>query len=71
MSELFTLIKSFARREKVKLDSSNYATKEDMKNEPGVDTSKFAKKIDLASLKSNLDQLDTNKLKNAQTKKIN
>ena len=71
MSELFPLIKSFARREKVKLDSSNYATKEDMKNEPGVDTSKFAKKIDLASLKSNLDQLDTNKLKNAQTKKIN
>ena len=49
MSELFTLIKSFARREKVKLDSSNYATKEDMKNEAGVDTSKFAKKIDLAS----------------------
>ena len=68
MSELFTLIKSFARREKVKLDSSNYATKEDMKNEPGVDTSKFAKKIDLASLKSNLDQLDINKLKNARTK---
>ena len=68
MSELFTLIKSFARREKVKLDSSNYATKEGMKNEPGVDTSKFAKKIDLASLKSNLDQLDINKLKNARTK---
>ena len=68
MSELFTLIKSFARREKVKLDSFNYATKEDMKNEAGVDTSKFAKKIDLASLKSNLDQLDINKLKNARTK---
>ena len=68
MSELFTLIKSFARREKVKLDSSNYATKEGMKNEAGVDTSKFAKKIDLASLKSNLDQLDINKLKNARTK---
>ena len=71
MSELFTLIKSFARREKVKLDSSNYATKEGMKNEAGVDTSKFAKKIDLASLKSNLDQLDINKLKNARTKQIN
>ena len=68
MSELFPLIKSFARREKVKLDSSNYATKEDMKNEAGVDTSKFAKKIDLASLKSNLDELDINKLKNARTK---
>ena len=68
MSELFTLIKSFARREKVKLDSSNYATKEGMKNEAGVDTSKFAKKIDLASLKSNLDQLDINKLKNARNK---
>ena len=68
MSELFPLIKSFARREKVKLDSSNYATKEDMKNEAGVHTSKFTKKIDLASLKSNLDQLDINKLKNARTK---
>ena len=37
---------------KVELDLSNYATKTDLKNVTGVDTSKFAKKIDLANLKS-------------------
>ena len=34
-----------------------------LKNATGVDTSKFAKKVDLASLKSNVDQLDIDKLK--------
>ena len=51
-------------RVKVKLDLSNYATKTDWKNATGVDTSKFAKKVDLASLKSNVDKLDIDKLKN-------
>ena len=37
----------------VKVDLYNYATKSDLKNATGVDTSKFAKKFDLASLKSN------------------
>ena len=40
----------------VELDLSNYATKADLKNAAGVDTSKFAKKDDLASLKSNVDE---------------
>ena len=44
---------------------SNYATKADLKNATGVDTSKFAKKVDLANLKSNVDKLDIDKLKNA------
>ena len=35
------------------------------KNEIGVDTSKFAKKVDLVSLRSNVDELDIDKLKNA------
>ena len=48
---------------KVELDLSNYATKADLKNANGVDTSKFAKEIDLASLKSNADKLDIDKLK--------
>ena len=43
---------------------SNYETKADLKNATGVDTSKFAKKFDLASLKSNVDKLDIDKLKN-------
>ena len=34
---------------KVELDLSNYATKADLKNATGVDTSKYAKKVDLAN----------------------
>ena len=41
---------------------SNYATKVDLKNATALDTSKFAKKVNLASLKSNEDKLDINKL---------
>ena len=40
----------------------NYATKFDLKNAAGVHTSKFAKKADLASLKSDIDKLDIDKL---------
>ena len=46
---------------------SDYATKTDLKNATGVDTSKFAKKVDLAILKSNVDKLYINKLKNVPT----
>ena len=42
----------------------NYAAKSDLINTTGVDTSDFAKKADSASLKSNVDELDINKLKN-------
>ena len=42
---------------KVELDLFNNATKADLKNATGVDTSKFAKKVDLASLKSNVEKL--------------
>ena len=48
---------------KVELDLSHYTTKADLKNAAGVDTSKFAKKVDLASLKSNVEKLDIDKLK--------
>ena len=43
---------------------SNYATKRDLKNATGVDTSVFAKRIDLANPKSDLDKLDIDKVKN-------
>ena len=43
---------------------SNYATKIDFKNATGIDTSSFAKKVALASLKSNVEKLDNDKLKN-------
>ena len=50
MSEFFPQPKSSGRTVKVELDLSNYATKADLKNETGVDASKFVKTIDLASL---------------------
>ena len=46
----------------VKVDLSNYATKADIKNISHVDTSGFALKTNLASLKSEVDKLDTDKL---------
>ena len=49
---------------KVELDLSNIVTKADLKNEKGVDTLEFAKKTDLANLKSDVDRLDMDKLKN-------
>ena len=56
--------KSLGGRVKVELDLSNYVTKAELKNATGVDTSKFAKKVDLANLKSNADELDVDKFKN-------
>ena len=50
MSEFFPQPKSSGRTVKVELDLSIYATKADLKNETGVDASKFVKTIDLASL---------------------
>ena len=47
-------MKSLGGRVKVELDLYNKATKADLKNATGTDTSKLDKKIDLASLKSNL-----------------
>ena len=54
MNEFFPEPKSSGWRVKVELDLSNYATKTDLKNVTGVDTSKCAKKVDLANSKSNL-----------------
>ena len=67
MSKYFPEAKSLRGKVKVELDFSNYATKTDLKNATGVDTSKLAKKVDLANIKSNVDKLDIDKLKNVQT----
>ena len=64
MSEYFPERKSSGGRVKVELDLSNYATKADLKNATGVDTSKSAKMVYLSNLKSDIDKLDTDKLKN-------
>ena len=63
MKGYFPEPKSLEDRVKVELDLSNYAIKAELKNATGVDTSKFAKKIDSADLKSNFDKLDIDKLK--------
>ena len=52
---------------KVKLDLSDCATKIDFKNARAVETLKFANKVDLANLNSNVDKLDIDKLKNVPT----
>ena len=52
---------------KVQLDQSNYATKSDFKNATGADTSQFAKKDDLANLKSEVDKLNIDKLSELDT----
>ena len=67
MIEQFSEPKSLGGRVKVELDLSNYATKADLKNGGGVDTSDFAMKTDLANLKSDVDKLDIDKLKNVPT----
>ena len=41
---------------------NNYARKSKVKNVTGVDTSDFAKKADLASLKSEVNELDVDRL---------
>ena len=65
MSECFPKLNSLGANVKVELDLSNYATKADFKKV--VDTSSFAKKIDLANLKSNADKSYNDKLKNVAT----
>ena len=44
MGKYFPKLKSFGANVKVELNLSNYATKADLKNATGVDTSDFAKK---------------------------
>ena len=65
MSEYFIKSKDLGGRVKVELDLSNYPTKADLKKVTGAYTSKFGKKVDLASLKSDSDKLDIDKFKNA------
>ena len=47
----------------VKVDLSNYVTKDDIKNITHVDTSSFALKTNLANLKTEVDKLDIDKLR--------
>ena len=59
--------KSSSNNVKVELDLTNYATKTDLKNITHVDVSSFASKTNLAALKTEVDKIDTDKLKTAPT----
>ena len=64
---IFPRTKIFFRESKVELDLCNYATKVYLKNGAVVDTSHFANKVNLASLKSEADKLAIDKLRNVTT----
>ena len=52
MSEYFPKPQSHKENIKVKIDLSNYATKEDIKTITHIDTSSFALKTNLSNLKT-------------------
>ena len=54
--------RSFGGKVNVKVDLSNYATKTDLINVTRVYTSKFALETSLANVKTEVDQIDIDKL---------
>ena len=63
MSQYFPAYNNSSENIKVELDLSNYATKKDIKDITHVDTSSYALKTNLAALKTEVDNIDTDKLK--------
>ena len=67
MSQYYPPYRRSSNNIKVELDLVNYATKTDLKNITHVDVSSFASKTNLAALKTEVDKIDTDKLKTAPT----
>ena len=63
MSKFFPPYRGVSNDIKVELDLSNYATKDDVKHIRHVDVSSYTTKANLAALKSEVDKIDTDKLK--------
>ena len=63
MNQYFPPYNNFGENIKVELDLSNYATKKYIKDITHVDTSSYALKTNLAALKTEVDKIDTDKLK--------
>ena len=63
MTQYYPPYRSSSNNIKVKLDLVNYATKTDLKNITHVDVSSFTSKTNLAALKTEVDKIDTGKLK--------
>ena len=55
--------KPFRGNVKVELDLSSYATKLELKEATGIDNSNYALKSNLVSLKTEVDNIDVDKLK--------
>ena len=68
MSQYFPkTYKPFGRDINIKVNLSNCATKTHIKNISDIDTSRFALKSNLASVKTEVDKLDIDKLKGLPT----
>ena len=67
MSIYYPPYKSSSNNIKVELDLSNHAAKNDLKNITPVDVSSFASKTNLATLKTEVDKIDVDKLKTIPT----
>ena len=63
MSQYFPPYRSSTGNVKVQLDLTNYATKDDVKNITHVDVSSHTSKTNLEALKTEVDKIDTDKLK--------
>ena len=63
MSQYFPPYNNSGENIKAELDLSNYATEKDIKDITHVDTSSYALKTNLAALKTEVDKIDTEKLK--------
>ena len=63
MSQYFPPYNNSGENIKVELDLSNHATKKDIKDITHVDTSSYPLNNNLAALKTEVDQIDTGKLK--------
>ena len=63
MSTYYPSYKSSSNNIKVELGLTNCATKTDLKNITHTDVSSFASKTNLAALKTEVDKIDTDKLK--------
>ena len=67
MSQYFPPYNNSSEDIKVKLDLTTFATKDDVENITHVDVSSYATKTNLAALKSEVDKIDTDKLKTVPT----
>ena len=67
MNELIFSKTEMSRTTRENLDLPNDARKADSKTATDLDRSKFAQKVDLTDLKSNVDKLNIDKLRNVPT----